>query len=263
MSPWVTHTPASAHPRPRGVGALGALFTLLAGCGIRLEDDAPRVPLVPTREPIPGEAALLRLLGAVRSASLAPVDPAAPLSPALAGLHRRQAEVLHDALRQRGVPQASLPSSTPTPTASGSAGVTGVLPRGSAAPVASPTPSATPVSPTGTTLVTVEGAIVAAPRCAAAEAVLRPPLGLAPRAVARRIEGAPGQVRQTCPGDDVVEPRAARPAGAGPAPGVYLLEVGASTHGKAKRTARDGIERIQHDTEVVEAAGLRPVHELG
>lgn len=43
--------------------ALGVLA--LTGCGIRLEDDAPEVPLVPRREPIPAESALLTVLTAL------------------------------------------------------------------------------------------------------------------------------------------------------------------------------------------------------
>lgn len=39
----------------------------LAGCGVRLEDDAPDIPLVPTRDPIPGEAVLLAMLGALEA----------------------------------------------------------------------------------------------------------------------------------------------------------------------------------------------------
>src|SRR5512134_42930 len=44
---------------------LAAVAVPLSACGIRLEDDAPRVPLIPTREPIRGEGLLLGLwLGA-------------------------------------------------------------------------------------------------------------------------------------------------------------------------------------------------------
>lgn len=46
-------------------GALAAGVTTLSGCGVRLEDDAPHIPFVPTREPIPGESALLAMLGAL------------------------------------------------------------------------------------------------------------------------------------------------------------------------------------------------------
>ena len=38
-------------------------MTSLSGCGVRLEDGAPDIPFVPEREPIPGEAPLLALLG--------------------------------------------------------------------------------------------------------------------------------------------------------------------------------------------------------
>ena len=39
-------------------GGLGAMVLALSACGIRLESDAPRIPLVPTRTPRPGEAGL-------------------------------------------------------------------------------------------------------------------------------------------------------------------------------------------------------------
>lgn len=46
-------------------GALTLSAATLAGCGVRLEDDAPDIPFVPERDPIPGEAALLATLGAL------------------------------------------------------------------------------------------------------------------------------------------------------------------------------------------------------
>ena len=57
--------PPSAPPTRRLVlaGALVAGITSLTGCGVRLEDDAPHIPFVPTRDPIPGESALLAVLG--------------------------------------------------------------------------------------------------------------------------------------------------------------------------------------------------------
>lgn len=39
----------------------------LTGCGVRLEDDAPDIPFVPERDPIPGEAVLLAVLGALEA----------------------------------------------------------------------------------------------------------------------------------------------------------------------------------------------------
>lgn len=48
-------------------GALTLSATALAGCGLRLEDDAPDIPFVPERDPIPGEAVLLAVLGALEA----------------------------------------------------------------------------------------------------------------------------------------------------------------------------------------------------
>lgn len=39
----------------------------LTGCGVRLEDDAPDIPFVPERDPVPGEAVLLAVLGALEA----------------------------------------------------------------------------------------------------------------------------------------------------------------------------------------------------
>lgn len=44
-------------------GALALSASALTGCGVRLEDDAPDIPFVPKRSPIPGESALLAVLG--------------------------------------------------------------------------------------------------------------------------------------------------------------------------------------------------------
>ena len=140
-------TPSAVGPTRRLVtaGSLGAAVVALAGCGIRLEDDAPRVPLVPTREPIPAEDALVRLLGAVQAASVASLVTTDRLAPLLPPLHARQATVLHDALRQRGVPESALPTPTPSPTASATPAGT----PGTATPGGTPAPgaSAAPVRP--------------------------------------------------------------------------------------------------------------------
>ena len=45
--------------------ALTLSAAALTGCGVRLEDDAPNIPFVPQRDPIPGEAVLLAVLGAL------------------------------------------------------------------------------------------------------------------------------------------------------------------------------------------------------
>ncbi len=118
-------------PRRRALlaGALAAPV-LLAGCGVRLEDDAPPVPLVPTREPVPDEDALTALTRAC--AELADVAAAVPgaTAAALVPVHRRQHTVLRTTLVRLGVPVAvvdAAPSSAPTttgPTASPTASPT-------------------------------------------------------------------------------------------------------------------------------------------
>ncbi|WP_404383690.1 hypothetical protein LL946_00515 [Knoellia locipacati] len=169
-------TPSVASPSRRLVtaGALGAVVVALSGCGIRLEDDAPRVPLVPTREPIDAEDALVRLLEAVQAAATAPLLTTDPLAPLLPPLHARQATVLHDALRQRGVPEDDLSTASASPTP------TSTTPSPSASGTASPSASAsgsTAVPPVVRTVAEVESAILAAGAgLAGAEAELRPTL---------------------------------------------------------------------------------------
>ena len=173
-------TPSAASPSRRLVtaGALGAVVVALAGCGIRLEDDAPRVPLVPTREPIDAEDALLRLLAAVQAAATAPLVTTEPLAALLPALHTRQATVLHDALRQRGVPEADLPKASPSPTPSS----TSSSPTASASATASPSPSASAsgaaaAPPVRRSVADLESAVLAARTgLAGCEAELRPTL---------------------------------------------------------------------------------------
>jgi hypothetical protein len=108
-----------------GVGALAALT--LGGCGIRLEDDAPHVPLIPTRKPIAGESFLVGLwheCGALAEAAAALGGAPTALPSVLAGLHRDQSQVLREELRRVAVPDEVLdepnPSTTgPSPTTAG------------------------------------------------------------------------------------------------------------------------------------------------
>jgi len=169
-------TPSAVGPTRRLVtaGSLAAAVVALAGCGIRLEDDAPRVPLVPTREPIPAEDALVRLLGAVQAASVASLVTTDRFAPLLPPLHARQATVLHDALRQRGVPEAALPTAAPSPTASATPAGT----PGTATPGGTPAPGASAAAARPRRTVTeVESAVLAAGSgLADAEAELRPVL---------------------------------------------------------------------------------------
>ena len=115
-----------------GVGALTAMT--LAACGIRLEDDAPHVPLIPTRKPIAGEAFLVGLWRECDSlaAAAAALGGAPKALPAvLARLHRDQSRVLREELRRLAVPDKVLDQPSPTTTG--------------------PSPSATTGGPTSTT----------------------------------------------------------------------------------------------------------------
>lgn len=110
---------------PRGPGRRAVLLGLglglaalgTSGCGVRFEDGAPRLPLLPIRHPVPAEPALLGLLRGTRELAeltAAARGPATSLPVRLAALHTRQALVLHDALRRAGVPDELL---RPPPTA--------------------------------------------------------------------------------------------------------------------------------------------------
>ncbi len=120
------------------LGVVGAASMSLAACGIRLEDDAPRVPLVPTRAPVPGERFLLDLWRhstdlAERAGSLA--GAASSLPARLAALHRTQAGVLEGELVALGVPRSVLDAAGTTPTTSAA---------GTTSPTSRPTGPATP-----------------------------------------------------------------------------------------------------------------------
>lgn len=94
------------------------LILATAGCGIRLEEDAPHVPLVPTREPSPGEAELIDLLTGTRDLALRLRSGSAERSTELAQWHDRQAVVLDAALRRAGVPAGSIDPSPASASAS-------------------------------------------------------------------------------------------------------------------------------------------------
>lgn len=121
--------PAPLTPRDvAGVPSRRALLTaaslaplaLLTACRVRLEDDAPRVPLIPTREPTEDEALLL-------AAWRASTD-LGRMTTGLAGdgvtasrLHAVQARTFDQVLRDRRVPDAQRTSPAASPTASSTA----------------------------------------------------------------------------------------------------------------------------------------------
>src|SRR5689334_769362 len=148
-------------PRPtrRGVLSVGVGLTVgslasmsLAACGIRLEDDAPRVPLIPTRAPVAGEAFLIALWRhsdalAERATGLGGVATGLPAR--LAGLHRRQVSVLEAELLRLGVPQKVLDEAAAAPTTA-TTGPTASTSTTAPATGTPPTATGTPPTATGT-----------------------------------------------------------------------------------------------------------------
>jgi hypothetical protein len=89
-----------------GMAGVGALA--LSACGIRLEDDAPRVPLIPTRTPVTGEAYLIHLWlssGELAEQAKSLGGASTSLPARLAAVHRTQSQVWQAELLQLGVPQ--------------------------------------------------------------------------------------------------------------------------------------------------------------
>lgn len=117
-----TSRDVAAVPSRRAVVAAASLVPLglLTACRVRLEDDAPRIPLVPTREPTEDEALLLAAwrtatdLGRMTT-GLAGDGAAAPR------LHAVHARTFDQLLRDRRVPQAQRDrTQTPSVSTSGS-----------------------------------------------------------------------------------------------------------------------------------------------
>ena len=86
-------------------GALGVAGLAVTGCRIRLEDSAPEIPFIPTRDPIPAEPALLWLLQDCRALSRSDraQDDLAPTA-----LYEEQVAVLRTALYRAGIPIETL-----------------------------------------------------------------------------------------------------------------------------------------------------------
>ena len=118
---------------------------LLAACDIRLEDDAPPIPLLP-RKSVPDEAVLVDLVQ--RTTALAQAAGRVPKpTPSVAGLsslHQTQAEVLRARLTSAGVPNHVIDGTSTTSTTSPSVAVS-----------APPTATARDVADAESALVTV------------------------------------------------------------------------------------------------------------
>ncbi|HET6967927.1 MAG TPA: hypothetical protein VFI44_06600 [Ornithinibacter sp.] len=147
--------------------ATAAVALSTGACGIRLEDDAPRVPFVPTRTPVAAEAELVALTRDTRALADAAAGLPGDLAADLATIHRRQHSVLRTTLVRRQVPADEL-DAAPSPTGSPTAAAAGPTSSATATPTAagpSASPSATPATP-----VTGRGALAADEAAAAAEA---------------------------------------------------------------------------------------------
>lgn len=178
-----------------GVIAVAAAALPLAACGIRLEDDAPRVPLVPTREPLPAEGFLLGLwLGsgdlAAQASALGGAATAIPTR--LAALHREQERVLRSVLRSMGVPdrvvaeaQESHRRAAATPTTARATPSSAPASQGAPSPSGQPTPAATP-PPSPIRLGEAEAAALAPESLAGLADVPRVSVAVAAAALAQR-----------------------------------------------------------------------------
>lgn len=104
--------------------AVGSV-TVLGGCGVQLEEGAPRIPLVPAREPMKDEKALLTVLGRTTSLGLLATSVGGgsrSIPGRLSRVHATQVAVIARLLRDGGVPQplmsAPAPSTAPPTTGS-------------------------------------------------------------------------------------------------------------------------------------------------
>lgn len=234
-------------PRRTVVVGLAAAVLPVAGCGIRLEDDAPRVPLVPTRTPLPAEDELVALTrGTADLAELAATVPGG-LAADLTGIHRRQLTVLRTTLLGAGVPATTLDAG-PSPTASASS------------PAASPpaAPSASPAQ-----LARAEGASAAA---AASFAGVDPDLRATVAALhaqrfaaAELLSGRAPTVPGAAVGGEPVRALAERTAAA-----AYFLEVVAARSSGGQRSRADTTLAALRDVLADQVAGgSRPEVPLG
>src|SRR5690349_1529297 len=114
------------------LAAVAATAPLLAACGVRLEDDAPTLPLL-QRKSVPDEAVLVDLVR--RTTALAQTAGRIPKPDEAVGrfatLHQTQADVLRSRLTTAGVPNYVIDGAPETPTTTATAAV-------SAPPAATP-----------------------------------------------------------------------------------------------------------------------------
>ncbi|NHA67035.1 hypothetical protein [Phycicoccus flavus] len=219
--------PSVAGRRTLLAAALGTGLTGLGGCGVRLEDDVPPLPVGPVRRRLPAEDRLTALTR--DTALLAALATSLPgtLPRRLAALHRRQHTVLRTALLDERVPADE------------------VDPSASAATSPSPTPTGT--AATSALARAEDAAAAAAGRFAGVADPFRAPVAAlhAQRWAAARLLGVPDRAGASpAAPDDVAEDVAALLDGA-----VYLLEVAAARGSEADRTRaladRESLQRLR------------------
>lgn len=145
---------------------VGAVVLPASACGIRLEDDAPRVPFVPTRTPVPAEPELVALTRETAALAETAAEVSGSLAADLETIHRRQHAVLRTTLVRQQVPAEDLDApapatatATPTPTITATATGSGTpSPSGGA----SASPSTTTVQAGRAGLAEAEAASAAA-----------------------------------------------------------------------------------------------------
>ncbi|MGL5819179.1 MAG: hypothetical protein ACRCYR_16560 [Phycicoccus sp.] len=219
-------------------GLAAGAAAAVAGCGIRLEDDAPSLPFLPTRTPVPGEDALVALyVDSRRLADLAARFPGA-LGDTLGRVHERQQAVLRATLLDHGVPARMLDAATSSSTTSSRSTPTGTpdtTPGARSSPTTSGPPSP-PASP-NVTAATLAGAEADGASAAVRFPTVAPTLRAAVAAVhaqrfaaAVALTGVAPAVTGGSVGGGVLRDLAGRTIAA-----VYLVEIAAARSTTAQR----------------------------
>lgn len=261
-------------PRPaRRALLLGgaALPLLAAGCGVRLEEDAPPVPLVPTRTPLPAEDLLVPLTRECRTLADVAARTSGAVAAALVPLHHRQHTVLRTTLIRLGVPTEVVDgtgttaddSPTPSPTASAASPTTTTSEPTTPTTTSTASPTATGPTEPPADLARAEGdSATRAATFSGADGDLHPTLAALH---AQRFAAAVllGEDEPVAPGDPVedasVEELAAQTRGA-----VYFLEVvAARTSGATAKRARATLGRLEDLVAEQVAGGPGPTAALG
>lgn len=240
---------------------MGAFALPTAACGIRLEDDAPRVPLVPTRTPIPLESELVALTGGTLALAIQAGTVPGPLAASLATIHRRQHTVLRTTLLRGQVPLSLVDGPASSPSASSGSPSTSPDPATSATGTPAPSPSPTASTIESLAAAETESAVRAA-EFAGAEADLLATLAAlhAQRfAAATLLSGTAPTVAGAAVTGDAVEAMAASTSAA-----IYLFEVViARTSGRVRSRADTTLRVLRSVRADQMAGGAGPGSTLG